>query len=64
MSGVLVPERDAKALARALFEAAQDRHFLSGIGRGGAGVVAEKFDQSTQVQRLEDIYLRTIGRGD
>ena len=64
VSGVLVPERDGKALARALFEAAQDRHFLSGIGRGGAEAVAEKFDQSTQVERLEDIYLRTIGRGD
>src|SRR5438034_151686 len=64
VSGVLVPERDDKALVRALFEAAQDRHFLSRIAHKGAGVVAEKFDQSTQVQRLEDIYLRTIGRGD
>jgi len=64
VSGVLVPERDDKALARALFEAARDRHFLSGIGRAGAGAVAEKFDQSTQVRRLEDIYLRMIGRGD
>jgi len=64
VSGVLVPERDPKALARALFEAAQNRHFLAGIGRAGAGAVAEKFDQSTQVERLEDIYLRTIGRGD
>src|SRR6266566_7559065 len=61
VSGVLVPERDDKALVRALFEAAQDRHFLSRIGRAGAEAVAEKFDQSTQVQRLEDIYLRTIG---
>src|SRR6059058_927790 len=64
VSGVLVPERDDKALARALFEAARDRHFLSGIGRAGAGAVAEKFDQSTQVRRLEDIYLRLIGRSD
>jgi len=64
VSGVLVPERDDKALARALFEAAQDRHFLSGIGRAGAEAVAEKFDQSTQVRRLEDIYLRLIGRSD
>ena len=64
VSGVLVPERDDKALVRALFEAAQDRHFLSGIGRAGAEAVAEKFDQSTQVRRLEDIYLRLIGRSD
>src|SRR5256884_2907981 len=64
VSGGLVPERDDKALERALFEAAQDRHFLSGIGRAGAEAVAEKFDQSTQVRRLEDIYLRLIGRSD
>src|SRR5947208_11418762 len=64
VSGVLVPERDDKALVRALFEAAQDRHFLSGIGRAGAEAVAEKFDQSTQVRRLEDIYLGLNGRSD
>ena len=64
VSGVLVPERDDKALARALFETAQDRHFLSGIGRAGAEAVAEKFDQCIQVRRLDDIYLRMIGRGD
>src|SRR5438034_10232815 len=64
VSGILVPEHNDQELARALFEAAQDRHFLSGIGRAGAEAVAEKFDQSTQVRRLEDIYLRMIGRGD
>src|SRR5213075_2863574 len=64
VSGVLVPERDDKALERALFEAAQERHFLSGMGRVGAEAVAVKFEQSTQVRRLEDIYLRLIGRSD
>src|SRR5712692_7765824 len=54
-SGVLVPERDHEALARALLDAAQDRHFLSRIARNGANAVAQKFDQRMQVRRLEEI---------
>ncbi len=60
VSGVLVPERDHDALARALLDAAQDRHLLSRLARGGAAAVAAKFDQRTQVRRLEDVYLATI----
>jgi glycosyltransferase involved in cell wall biosynthesis len=58
VSGILVPERDHEALARALLDAAQDRHFLSRIARAGAEAVAQKFDQRAQVRRLEDIYLK------
>ena len=61
VSGVLVPERDHEALARALLDAAQDRHLLSRLAREGAAVVAAKFDQRAQVRRLEDFYLDTIG---
>jgi colanic acid/amylovoran biosynthesis glycosyltransferase len=64
VSGVLVTERDYNALARALLDAAQDRHLLSRIARAGADAVAQKFDQRSQVRRLEDLYLETIGRGD
>jgi colanic acid/amylovoran biosynthesis glycosyltransferase len=64
ISGVLVTERDHHALARALLDAAQDRHLLSRIARAGADAVAQKFDQRSQVRRLEDMYLETIGRGD
>jgi glycosyltransferase involved in cell wall biosynthesis len=56
-SGVLVPERNGEALARALLDAARDCDFLSRIARGAAEVVREKFDLSTQVQRLEETYL-------
>jgi colanic acid/amylovoran biosynthesis glycosyltransferase len=64
VSGVLVPERDDEELARALLDAADDPRFLSRIARSGAEVVHRNFDLRAQAQRLEDIYLRTISRGD
>jgi colanic acid/amylovoran biosynthesis glycosyltransferase len=63
-SGVLVPERDDEELAWALLNAVEDRHFLSQVARNGAEVVREKFDLWVQARRLEDVYLRIIGRGD
>jgi colanic acid/amylovoran biosynthesis glycosyltransferase len=60
MSGVLVPERDHQALARALLNAVEDPVFLSQIARSGAEVVRKNFDLQTQAQRLEEIYLRPI----
>ncbi len=62
VSGVLVPEGDDKALARALLNAAQDPGFLSQIARIGAEAVRRNFDRAAQAQRLEDIYLRRIGK--
>ncbi len=64
VSGVLVPERDDEALARALLKAAQDPGFLSRIGHAGGEVVRKNFDLATQAQRLEEIYRKTIGSGD
>ena len=61
VSGVLVPERDHEALARELLNAAEDPALLSQIARTGAEVVRKNFDLQTQAQRLEEIYLRTIG---
>ncbi len=57
VGGILVPERDHEALARALLDASQDRHLLSHIAREGAAAVAAKFSQPAQVRRLEEIYL-------
>jgi glycosyltransferase involved in cell wall biosynthesis len=59
-SGVLVPERDDEALARAVLNAAQDPGFLSRIGNSGASAVQKNFDCSVQAQQLEDVYLRMI----
>jgi colanic acid/amylovoran biosynthesis glycosyltransferase len=64
VSGVLVPERDHEKLATALLDAVKDPGFLSRIARNGAEIVRRNFDLRTQAQRLEEIYLRTIGRGD
>jgi colanic acid/amylovoran biosynthesis glycosyltransferase len=57
VSGVLVRERDDEALARALRDAAQDPDLLSRIGHAGSSAVRKNFDLSTQLQRLEEIYL-------
>jgi glycosyltransferase involved in cell wall biosynthesis len=64
VSGVLVPERDDEALARALLNAAQDPSFFSRVARAGAEAVRKNFDLSTQADRLEEIYLQAAGRGD
>jgi glycosyltransferase involved in cell wall biosynthesis len=61
VTGVLLPERDDEGLARALVNAAQDPGFLSTVARAGAEAVREKFNLERQGQRLEEIYLRTIG---
>jgi colanic acid/amylovoran biosynthesis glycosyltransferase len=60
VSGILVPERDHEALARALLDAVKDRELLARLARAGAEEVAQKFEQSIQVRRLEDIYLQTM----
>jgi colanic acid/amylovoran biosynthesis glycosyltransferase len=60
VSGVLVPERRADELARALLNAVQEPGFLSRVARAGAEVVRERFDLGAQAQRLEDLYLKTI----
>ena len=61
VSGVLVPERDHEALARALLHGAQNPDFLSRIARSGAEIVRKEFDLRSQAQRLENVYLRLIG---
>jgi colanic acid/amylovoran biosynthesis glycosyltransferase len=64
VSGVLVSERDDSALAHTLLKTLQDPVLLSRIARSGAEVVRKNFDLRVQAHRLEDIYLRVIGRGD
>jgi glycosyltransferase involved in cell wall biosynthesis len=62
VSGILVPERDHEALCDALIKSVQDRQLLARLARDGANVVAEKFDQRKQIQRLEEIYLGMLGK--
>src|SRR4249919_1495845 len=51
VSGVLVPERDDEALARALLNAAQDPGFVSRIARSGGESVRKNFALQQQAQR-------------
>jgi colanic acid/amylovoran biosynthesis glycosyltransferase len=64
VSGVLVPESNDQALARALLNAAQDPGLFWRTGHAGGNAVRKNFDLSTQARRLEDIYLRMIGSPD
>jgi colanic acid/amylovoran biosynthesis glycosyltransferase len=63
VSGVLVPERDHMGLSRALLKAMEDPEMFARIGREAADTVARNFDQRTQIQRLEDLYLEVMGSG-
>src|SRR5262249_16878732 len=64
VSGVLVPERHHEKFAAALLDAVQDPAFLARIARNGAEIVRKNFDLRAQARRLEDTYVRIIGRGD
>jgi colanic acid/amylovoran biosynthesis glycosyltransferase len=60
VSGVLVPERDAAALAEALRDWTKRPAALSAVARRGAATVAENFEQRTQARALEDIYFEAL----
>jgi colanic acid/amylovoran biosynthesis glycosyltransferase len=62
VSGMLVPERDHQALAHVLLDAVRDRTVLPRLARAGADVVAQRFEQRTQLQKLEDAYFETMRR--
>src|SRR4030095_3950914 len=64
VSGVLVPERDNEELAWALMNSVEEPGLLLRMWRNGEGVVRNKFDLRMQAVRLEEIYVRMIGRGD
>ena len=61
-SGILVNERDHRALADALIDCAKDSARLLANGRAASESVAKNFSQTEQTRRLEEIYLREIGR--
>jgi colanic acid/amylovoran biosynthesis glycosyltransferase len=60
VSGVLVSERDAYALAHALTTAAKTPDMLTAIARAGADAVAQKFEQRAQVRKLEEFYFEAM----
>jgi colanic acid/amylovoran biosynthesis glycosyltransferase len=60
VSGVLVAERDDRALAAELIRHAKDPNKLSILASNGAEAVAQKFEQQAQVRRLEDYYFEAM----
>ena len=62
VSGILVKERDATALAEALLSWTERSRDLSQLAQEGARAVAEKFEQGAQTRALEDIYFEALGR--
>lgn len=60
VSGVLVDERDADALAQALLEAVGKPEPLSELAQRGAESVSENFEQSAQIAKLEDYYFEAM----
>jgi colanic acid/amylovoran biosynthesis glycosyltransferase len=55
-SGVLVPESDLTGLEHWLARLAMDDHLRDSLGRCAAETIKEKFELSTQIAKLEEIY--------
>jgi colanic acid/amylovoran biosynthesis glycosyltransferase len=62
VSGILVNERDHRALGKALIDCVRSADRFLGMGRAASESVAKNFNQTEQTGRLEEIYLREIGR--
>ena len=60
VSGVLVAERDAKALAHELLRTAENPELLTSLAKEGAASVREKFEQTAQVYQLESYYCEAM----
>jgi colanic acid/amylovoran biosynthesis glycosyltransferase len=61
VSGILVNERDHRALADGLIETAKSPDRLRAMGHVASESVAKNFNQTEQARLLEEIYLREIG---
>jgi len=59
-SAILVPERDARSLARALRELLDEPHRWEAYGRAGREHVARFHDVDTEARGLEDRYLALL----
>ena len=55
-TGLLVPERDADALHRAMVQLTADHDLCYVFGEAAARAVREEFEQSRAIAKLEDIY--------
>ncbi len=56
-SGILVPESDLAGIKKWLDRLATDDRLRDSLGKRAAQTIKEKFDLTTQIERLEKIYL-------
>jgi colanic acid/amylovoran biosynthesis glycosyltransferase len=56
-SGILVPESDLAGLEHWLTRLAVDDHLRDSLGRRAAQTIKEKFELTTQIAKLEELYL-------
>jgi colanic acid/amylovoran biosynthesis glycosyltransferase len=56
-SGVLVPESDLGGLGHWLARLAVDDHLRDSLGKRAAQTIKEKFELTTQIAKLEELYL-------
>ena len=55
-TGLLVPERDAQALAQAILQILQDRGLRDRLANAGRSHVKQRFDLHKNTARLEKLY--------
>jgi L-malate glycosyltransferase len=63
VNGLLVPPRDAAALARAIVRALQDESLRQRMGAAGFARVRERFTVERMIEGTAAVYARVAGRG-
>ena len=56
-SGILVPESDLAGIQHWLERLTADDRLRKSLGKRAAQTIKEKFDLTTQIEKLEEIYL-------
>ena len=56
-TGLLVPQRDPRALALAVRRMLEDRERALGMAEAGRALVEQMFDRDTNITALRDLYL-------
>lgn len=63
LTGILVPQRDPKALALGIRRLTEDRATALRMAEAGRALVASMFDARTNIRTLYDLYLEAYTRG-
>lgn len=63
VSGILVPERDPAALARAIIGIMEDARLHRRLSIGGRAAAVQRYDRCTNILRAEELIIRAVNRG-